>query len=221
MTDSHAIPLVLADWGQIIGLLLLVVFWVLRYLFSDEQPQPQKKKQPQRLPPKPVEPGGAQRQALPEGPGERGQRDLRAEVDEFLRQAKQPSAPKPEPPEQRPRQLPKQLIVELEPDEPATESVTHHVQRHIAHLEESQLAEQAAHLGEEVALADDKLQARLDAKFKQRVGSIKVREEEPTTVAVQVHGVGPEQIAAMLANPDTVKTAVILNEILQRPTDRW
>ncbi|MCA9240280.1 MAG: hypothetical protein KDA37_08775 [Planctomycetales bacterium] len=216
MSDSYSIPLVLADWGQIIGLLLLVVFWVLRYLFSDEQPQ--KKKPPERLPPRPEEPRPEQQGAQQVRPAEQGQRDLRAEVDEFLRKSKQqPVVQQQAPREQRPAKL----VVELEPEAPAGESLSDHVQRHITHLQESQLAEQAAHLGEQVALADDKVQARLDAKFKHRLGSIKSREEEPTLAVVVEPGVGPDQIAAMLASPESIKTAIILNEILQRPTDRW
>lgn len=241
----HTLPiadlLMLAAWGDIIGYLVVIVFVVLRYLLSELGENKQKPQRPR--PARPPQVGPDQR-PQPAGPP---QDDLRSEVDEFLRRAK--GLPPREEAEERkpPRQLEpavEPIIIESNRPEPRSrelrrpaqppatapgpdpyrgDSVGEHVSQHLRHLKESQLAENAARLGEELGQTDEKLEARLKAKFEHRLGKLQHRDEEPTLEEADPLDsvLAADQIAAMLANPEGVRNAVILNEILKRPVDRW
>ena len=103
-------------------------------------------------------------------------------------------------------------------------TVDEHVRQHMGHLKESTLAEQAAHLGEQVAQADDRVAARLHEKFDHKLGKLQARNTQRRSEAAAAAVLEPtsaESIAALLANPDSIRNAIVLNEILQRPTDRW
>lgn len=90
------------------------------------------------------------------------------------------------------------------------------------HLPESQLAEHAAHLGESIMSADDRLQARLDAKFGKSMGTLDAEKKQASDKAKAAEEKSAAaRVAAALASPTGVRDAVVLNEILQRPTDRW
>lgn len=166
--------------------------------------------------------------------------DLRSEVDEFLRRLQNPNAePKarPEPPRRKPPQRERRPRVEVveEPkprrslskeqrddfyDDKQGESVGDHVSQHLGHLAESQLAEQAAHLGEVLSQTDERLEARLHEKFDNRLGKLGSRDRTPNESETAKKEAPAKAIAEMLKNPDTVRNAVILNEILTRPADR-
>jgi hypothetical protein len=70
-----------------------------------------------------------------------------------------------------------------------------------------------SHLGERVADADDRLEARLEGAFDHSVGSLSHQNspqpEPPSSTAAA--------IARMLDSPENVRQAIILNEILRRP----
>ena len=84
-------------------------------------------------------------------------------------------------------------------------------------------SKEVADLGARVKQADEQFDRQLQQKFDHELGSTRLasvghdhppsqRPKPPSPAA---------QIAAMLANPDGVRQAMILNEILHRPTDRW
>lgn len=165
------------------------------------------------------------------------QADLRSEVEEFLRRAANQGAP---PAQQKPAQSPKPkpsldpfdepvrqrpsaakpkpappIEIELAPEPtPATFR-----SRELRHLPESQLAEQAAHLGETIGLADDRVEARLHEKFDHRLGKLT---DQPTSpkAAVGEPGGPAARIRKALATPGGAREAVILSEILRRPADQ-
>lgn len=90
------------------------------------------------------------------------------------------------------------------------------------HLPESQLAEHATHLGERIAGSDDRLQARLDAKFGKSMGTLDAERKQAEKSEASAGEPTPAQrVAEALASPTGVRDAVVLNEILRRPTDRW
>lgn len=215
--------MLLADWGQLIGVIVFLVLAGLRMM--SEMGNKEKKAPAKRNPqPRPNPQAGRPRA---------GEVDLRSEVDEFLRRAKGEPPPEPEP-EPAPRlelveeDRPWTNTVQLEPAAPQpgkdqNASVSDHVAMHVQHLKESQLAENAARLGSEVALADDKVKARLEAKFEHNLGKIARSEEIPSQGQREspVSSFSADQITAMLSSPEGMRNAVILNEILQRPADRW
>ncbi|MEZ6093531.1 MAG: hypothetical protein R3C03_04725 [Pirellulaceae bacterium] len=93
------------------------------------------------------------------------------------------------------------------------ESVKEHVKRHI---NTGEIAEQVSHLGEQVGLADDKLEARLHDKFDHEVGALDHGPDPYENVYGDVKKkVSP--IVELLRNPKTFRQALIVSEILKRP----
>ena len=84
------------------------------------------------------------------------------------------------------------------------------------------IGQHAQRLGEEVALADDRMQAQLHQKFDHRVGTL--APSSASTISPQ--DVSPGSSAArefreLLARPGGMRQIVIANEILRRPEERW
>lgn len=92
---------------------------------------------------------------------------------------------------------------------------------HLGHLEESQLAENAAQLGEQLSQTDERVAERLHRKFDHKLGKLEHREDRPDESANVVLPSTAESLAAMLANPEGLRNAILVNEILNRPADRW
>jgi hypothetical protein len=135
-----------------------------------------------------------------------------------------PPATRPRPqPQQRPQPLPELEAVDAEVIElqPLGAGVSQHVSQH---LDMSSIRQHTAQLGSEVALADDKLDARLHDKFDHAVGRIKggqpTAAAAPPTATVSsspAPTARPSEIAQLLRNPKSIRQAIILNEILRRP----
>lgn len=136
-----------------------------------------------------------------------------------------PIDPFEEPVRRRPprRQPEPEIELILENEAPATTPLQPASARQrveLRHLPESQLAEQAAHLGGQVALSDDRLEARLHEKFDHRLGKLDQRSEaQPEPTAGEESLTGAARIKALLVRPGGVREAVVLSEILRRPTD--
>lgn len=90
------------------------------------------------------------------------------------------------------------------------------------HLAESAVAEHARHLGEQIGQADNRMEAHLHRKFDHNLGKLAAREATPAEQVVVALATTPaEDIAALLATPQGMQQAVVLSEIMRRPTDRW
>jgi hypothetical protein len=238
-------PLLAVDLTHIAITLVVLFFAVMKQLF-DSSKEASKKKTVANAAPRPQQP---QPQPGPKGPVQGGgQADpLRSQVEEFLRRASQP--PGKEPPRQQPQRRPPseiELLVEGEKrlrTSPAAaaataavaadkrrtarrpskrQTVAEHVEQQVAARSQS-IAQNASSLGQRIVTEDQQFDNQLKAKFDHRLGALSVT-AAPLTSAEQ-QAAAPEtpaaQIAAMLANPDGVRQAVILNEILRRPSDRW
>lgn len=212
--------LLLADWGEIIGTLVFLGIMALRYLLSDGDNQK----------------GAPPRKKAPPKPANAGEQDqMRAEIDDFLRRSKglppreaeqAEHAEDQTQPTQAARPWQDRMRLDTEADtqqlDPRETSVADHVEQHVGRLKESQLAEQAARLGYDLSQTDERLEARLEAKFKHRLGKLDRGEDAtPAAPAVDEGVLGAEKIAAMLVNPEGIRNAVVLNEILSRPVDKW
>ena len=84
------------------------------------------------------------------------------------------------------------------------------------------VAEQTARLGQRIKAEDQQFEGQLRAKFDHAVGTLAdsvnpVALEAPPPPA----DTPARRIAEMLASPDGVRQAVLLNEIMRRPSDRW
>jgi hypothetical protein len=88
----------------------------------------------------------------------------------------------------------------------------------------SKIAEQTAHLGQRIIEEDQQFDVQLKSKFDHTVGTLTgsaVTAAQQAAASVSAGETPAAQIAAMLATPDGVRQAIIVNEILRRPTDRW
>jgi hypothetical protein len=238
-------PLLAVDLTHVAITLVVLFFAVMKQLFDYSKESSKKKTiaeagsrpqqpQPQPGPPRQVQGGG---QADP----------LRSQVEEFLRRASKP--PEKVPPRQQPQRRPPseiELLVEGENrlrTSPAAaaakaavaadkkraarrpskrQTVAEHVEQQVAARSQS-IAQNASHLGQRIVTDDQQFDDQLKAKFEHKLGALSVT-AAPLTSAEQraaAPATPAAQIAAMLANPDGVRQAVILNEILRRPSDRW
>ena len=174
---------------------------------------------------------------------------LRNQVEEFLRRAgKNPQSENRPAPQQRPSSEIEVLIEEgrrslteanrpdfklkpLKPDpkRAARRSVT--PKRRVTLAERAtareevrvgKLPEQPPHLGRRIIEEDKQFDEQLKAKFDHTVGTLGVSTAANDSTAPPPQVESPAaQIAAMLANPGGVRQAMVLNEILNRPSDRW
>lgn len=100
------------------------------------------------------------------------------------------------------------------------QSVAEHVAEQVASRSKS-ISKMTSQLGQRIVAEDQEFDIKLKAKFDHALGSLAgsvnpVAEEKVARIETPA-----EQIAAMLANPTGVRQAMILNEILNRPSDRW
>ncbi len=104
------------------------------------------------------------------------------------------------------------------------ESVAEHVRQHIDSGSRA-LGQQASQLGQRIVREDAEFDVQLKAKFDHEVGTLasKVRvTDTPSQSPVNTDTTSPAALlAAMLTNPAGVQQAVIMNEVLRRPSERW
>lgn len=173
------------------------------------------------------------------------------EIEEFLRRAsegigeqKKKKDPKPAPRRQRievlddedepvrkPLSAPlREPEVELIAVEPITrqgidrgESVAEHV---TVHMQNEEFRSRAAQMGYNLSQTDERLEERLHEKFDHQLGSLRSRSLDQQQ---NDDGYGPvvlapssaDELVAMLSTPQGMRQAILMNEILSRPTDRW
>ncbi|HVT27949.1 MAG TPA: hypothetical protein VHE81_08040 [Lacipirellulaceae bacterium] len=106
------------------------------------------------------------------------------------------------------------------------QSVAEHVAEQVSARARS-LAESASHLGQRIVVEDQQFDTQLKAKFDHTVGTLSGSSlvggttpaaTEPTPAATETPAA---QLASLLANPSGIRQAVLLNEILRRPSERW
>lgn len=96
------------------------------------------------------------------------------------------------------------------------------------HVDTSAFARRAAHLGEEIAASDEQLEARLHQTFDEHFGHAGQESDlgslggldAPLQAATSPASLAGE-IAALLANPNSLRNAIVLAEILAPPRERW
>ncbi|HZL88664.1 MAG TPA: hypothetical protein VFB96_09855 [Pirellulaceae bacterium] len=99
------------------------------------------------------------------------------------------------------------------------------------HMRHSQdIAAHVEQLGDRVEVADDEMQAHLHQVFDHSVGRLRKTTEStpagqsasPSEAATVIRDASPAHgIASLLRSPQSVRNAIILAEVLNRPTDRW
>jgi hypothetical protein len=85
-------------------------------------------------------------------------------------------------------------------------------------LDTSDVTAHIAKLGAEVGLADEKIEAHLHQKFDHDLGRISDPEDKAGAAAGAAFAA---QIAQLFRSPQSIQQAFILNEIINRPEQRW
>lgn len=99
------------------------------------------------------------------------------------------------------------------------------------HDDTSEIARHTLQLGQEVAEADEQMEAHIHKKFDHQIGTLKSTLAEtpiPQQEHLQSHddistieGTSAKKLASLLKNRDGMRRAIVLSEILNRPEDRW
>lgn len=146
-----------------------------------------------------------------------------------------------------PRRAAPPLAAEIVPIEAETvrlsnisDGVSSHVQQHIG---SSSFEQQVSRLGEVTGQADERVEQRLHQKFDHQVGRLSEdaiygdkgqigtigSEDMPSAASPHDYDADPNAISRgdvspitdVFASPAGIRRAIILNEILRRPDDRW
>lgn len=214
----------------LIRVVIEIVSWVAHLFQSDDKEAEQKANQaaqPMALPPQFQQDQLAQDQPP------------MSDLNDFMRRMQQMQQPQHQPPQQPPVQPqsapPRRLVpahetvdVEILDEPPTGRGVAMHVQQAI---NTRGMQERTSHMADGVRSADEQMEARLHQKFDHKVGHLRGGTEDytvtnsnmdtgPTGRAVEGAAASAEQIGAMLRDPKTVRTAIILNEIMRPMFDR-
>jgi hypothetical protein len=156
---------------------------------------------------------------LDESVAERSRKPL-ADRLRSLGEAAAAARAKPGLPPQPPRKEKSRLPQRVAPQRP--KSVAEHVAEHVGAATQD-FRKEVANLGERVKQADEQFDVQLQKKFDHTLGSLAARQTSRASepAAVPEASSPAAQIAALLSSPSGVQQAVVLNEILNRPTDRW
>jgi hypothetical protein len=101
------------------------------------------------------------------------------------------------------------------------QSVAEHVAEHISAGSQS-LSQHSSQLGRRIIHEDQQFDVELKSRFDHTVGTLAASRASDVSPTAPPAGDSPAAlIAAMLARPDGMRQAVVLNEILRRPADRW
>jgi hypothetical protein len=125
------------------------------------------------------------------------------------------------------RLVPQVEVVDAELIEQQPNRVAQSVQQHLTSSQ--QFGQHASQLGERVGLADDTLDARLHQTFDHKLGRLAQSsgntlpeappENTDTLAASATRAMHP--IAQLFGNALSIRNAIMLREILDRPVDRW
>ncbi len=164
---------------------------------------------------------------------------LRAQAEARARGQGQAPPPRSEPPKRltpttqsiSQQQTPQRAeVVEINSELAASGNrVSASVADHMRHSQD--IAAHVELLGDRVEVADDEMQAHLDQVFDHSVGRLRKTTESastagraaiPSEAAVVIRDASPAHgIAELMRNPQSVRNAIILAEVLNRPAERW
>jgi hypothetical protein len=174
-------------------------------------------------------PGGGVRPPKPPMPAPAG--NVGDEIEEFMRRAAQRRDKKGvRPGAQRQPAAEEPVRAEVVAERPVGGQVTEHIKKY---LDQSEFSRRTSQLGGEVAQADRQIDQRLHQKFDHAVSRLAGVPGEaavaPVAIAIpdlaasisDLPVTSPTDLALLLTNPDSLRQAIVLNEILHRPEERW
>ncbi len=221
------LPLADGDWiGVVVFLVIMIISAISQMAGKKKEAQPRPKPRP-RPPVRPAQGGPAQA-----GPGR--QDPVAGELEDFLRRAaggggQQPARrPPPAPPARPPARPPvarplvaKPVLAEATDDLEVIESVADHM----SHTDgESRFPSQLNAGADDVSRKFDQRMGLADSTPEKAAHAAALAEPEATTAGEVVESMPPTAAAglgAILASPTSLRQAILLKEILERPEYRW
>lgn len=85
------------------------------------------------------------------------------------------------------------------------------------HFENADFVERAERMADSVEIADDLMDAHIHRAFDHQIGHLSHEE----TKAADLNMFHPQDVAQSLRDPASFRRAIIVSEILNRPTHRW
>jgi hypothetical protein len=227
---NGALPLFAFDVGLIIGIVIVIIAvlgQVLTKLKEAQQPPPQQRRpQPQVRPPQAGAGGGA-------GGGKPN--PLEDEIRQFLRGAAERRGPAAEKRPQQvspPRPAQPRPAASRSPTPVEAEVVTAEAGGLREQLEAKESRRLVSSLDADMAEADDKMDSHVHEVFDHQLGTLgrtpsasgpapAAPPSSPKGTATPLPQTAAAGLAAMFASAENIRTAVLVNEILQRPEHRW
>jgi hypothetical protein len=216
----------LADAGDVIEIAALILIVVIPAVAQMIAKVKQAQQPPAKGPPRPGQP-----------PKRPAPADVANEIEDFLKKAAQKrdlKRPSPIPARPAPRKvdkIEKPVKAEVVADRPVGGVVEQHVQKY---LDAEEFQRRESQLGEEVAQSDREIDQHLHQVFDHDVSQLATLPGEAAAAPVAVGPMeltGPSQeeipplfasgLFESLSNPDALRQAIVLNEILHRPEERW
>ncbi len=223
MTADMSPMLILADigdWFKLIVPAIFVIFWVISQLSGGDAAKARK----------------PQRQGAP--PRDPNDGNVRNEIEDFLRRVKQQAGipdeddddvdwdEEPEFAQARPASVQEARVLEAEVIEPGMSAglPSGVGSSDVAHAGDS-FVQHAETLGADVGHADENMAMHTHEVFDHAVGELdKAAGGQPSSDAPGRRPAVPAaagEIRRMLSGADGVRKAIVMSEILNRPTDRW
>ena len=238
------------DWLRLVFPIVMFLVFLLWQLLEGAKQKGQPPNRDQRRPPPANRPAQAapQPQERPQRGGAQGQ--LNAEIEEFLRRASERQRDKPRPQEatavpapQRSKKPARRLVERpVQPEiieEVANDRVSAHVEKHLTNRE---FANRAEHLTDDISRSDADMQQHFKQVFDHKVGRLadttssgrkapagdltsaggvaQMTDTAPVVSDMSAATIGGG-LALLISDRQTLRQAILLNEILQRPTHRW
>lgn len=95
------------------------------------------------------------------------------------------------------------------------------VAQHVTdHLDTTEYADRASHLGEEVGEADERLEEHLNDAFDHKLGTLKHADLDPSSEEKSSES-SLQGLQQLLRSKSALRNAIILREIIDRPDHRW
>ena len=230
-------PLLAADvWGWIVPVVVIAIYVIshLWNLIQGQQPQQQRPNQ-QRRPRGPQ--GERPLPGQPQQPAAAEQTHLNTEIEQFLKRANERREQKsrratehseaPNGPIQRQPRPTMAVDVEQPVERTDFNSVSSSVERHLGMRSFDKREEL---LAEDIDQADEDMELHLQQTFGHRVGTFDTASsrdaEDPQRINLRPsptddHPAVALALAGLLVNHASLRQAVLLKEILERPVDRW
>lgn len=228
------VPLAAVDWVKLIIFAVVAIIWLINQLSNVIGNKAQPKKPPQ-VPP------GRPNQANPQA----GQRGLLDEVEQFLKEARknveqaqqtrtkpQPPAPPPrvkqpkQPKKPKPAPPPPRRTLATEPaldDVERGSSVADHVKRHIdtSRFDSGRFDQRAGNLSRLQQTVDQDIGAHVKSVFDHEIGTLGGGSTLGDAPKAVVAPTPADQLVAMLRDPQGIRNAILMQEILRPPVERW